>query len=710
MANYVSPGVYVVEKDFSEYPPSINSSVVGLVGFASKGPANKATLITSAAQLLRTFGRPDSKVGGYGLESALEILRGTNSLYFVRAATDAASDASAGVMFGACPAIALSTSASEGDVVNFNLTSTDNAGTAYTDTVQVTVGATSAISDYQNAFDRKAYRTGHFSVIKPQAGVALHAKLPADTYLYLVGAYAGSGASLTCSAGLEDGGAVNECGYAINQTDGSVALGAPQSDLTAYGVTAHKWDNGGQYTVKSLYTGSGYNFTSSVTNGVTINRGHSLTVTNYNGKDFTFDVNTDGVVDESFSMDFVDEGDGLGGLFPEKVLNVGADNAVSQWVKGEFTGYITGTDRDWTPPTQWDNVLTGGIKFGGTVNSGAHGAGAALTAGGADCTPRFCKLVEGTYNLAGGVNGDAAAAGISSAAEKAALIGDPASKTGLYALDDDFLNLSIAAVPGVTEQSVINSMVTLAEANKNFLAVTSPPMGLSSVQAAVNWHNGAGDGRDSAINSSYAAVYWPWVKVFDTFSKTDIWLPPEAFAITKMCETDAAAAPWFAPAGVTRGRLTKPFDTELIVNQGDRDTMYAGGNALNPIVKFAQDGIVIFGQRTAQRTPSALDRVNVRRMMILIRKMILAGTRQFAFEPNDAITWSRVRKVLVPMLQDIRDRRGITEFRVVCDNTTNTAVRIDRNELWCRVLIKPTKTAEIVIFEVNLTNQSADMG
>ena len=704
MANYVSPGVYVTENDFSEYPPSINSSVVGLVGFASKGPADKATLITSAAQLLRTFGRPDKKTGGYGIESAMEILRSTNSLYFVRGATSDAVEASAGVAWGTQPMAYIAVSGhSEGDVVRFQLTSTTNGGTAYTDSVSVTVGGTSAMTDFQNAFAAKAFRGGHYSVVKPPAGSQDGGMNP-DQYLYLLGSYAGSSASLQVSA---DNAALAPVTCLAGSTkNGAPALGARQSTVVASGLTALSNGDGGQYNVKSLYTGAGYNFTSSVTNGVTINTGNSVTVTNYNGQAYTITINNDGNSEETFSCDFVDAGTGLGGLFPEKVINTGLTNAVSQYIKGEFLGN-TGTDRDWSPPTTETGLLGTGAGFGGA----AYTTGSTTAAVGAgDITPRFMKLVAGTYNLAGGDNGDAAAGTISSSAEKAALIGTAAAKTGVHALNNDALNISLAAIPGVTEQSVQNELVTLAEANKNFLAVVSPPMGLSSVQNAVDWHNGNGDGRDSSINSSYAACYWPWVKVFDVFSKTDLWLPPEAFAIAKMCDTDANADAWFAPAGVVRGRLTRPFDTELIINQGDRDTLYSGGNAVNPIVKFAQDGIVIFGQRTTQRTPSALDRVNVRRMMILVRKMILASTRQFAFEPNDAITWSRVRKVLVPMLQDIRDRRGITEFRVVCDDTTNTPVRIDRNELWCRVLIKPTKTAEIVVFEVNLTNQSADLG
>ena len=225
----------------------------------------------------------------------------------------------------------------------------------------------------------------------------------------------------------------------------------------------------------------------------------------------------------------------------------------------------------------------------------------------------------------------------------------------------------------------------------------------------MNWHNGQGDARTASINSSYAAIYWPWLKQFDAATSRDIYMDPAAYAISMMCYTDSVSDPWFAPAGLVRGRLTKPTDVEVILNIGDRDALYQPGNAVNPIAKFARDGIVIWGQKTAQRTPSALDRINVRRMMIVIRKMILAATRSIVFEPNDPFTWNRIVQLLQPALNDIKIRRGITEFKVVCDSTTNTPLRIDRNELWCRVMIKPTKTAEVLIFELNLMGQSASI-
>ena len=110
------------------------------------------------------------------------------------------------------------------------------------------------------------------------------------------------------------------------------------------------------------------------------------------------------------------------------------------------------------------------------------------------------------------------------------------------------------------------------------------------------------------------------------------------------------------------------------------------------------------------RSNKATNRINIRRLLIYIRDTVVNSTKQFAFEPNDRFTWDRVETVVEPILDSIKRERGITEFKVICDETTNTAIRVDRNELWCKVLLKPTKTAEVVVFEINVTNQSAQIG
>ena len=198
------------------------------------------------------------------------------------------------------------------------------------------------------------------------------------------------------------------------------------------------------------------------------------------------------------------------------------------------------------------------------------------------------------------------------------------------------------------------------------------------------------------------------MKLFNTFTRVDEYISPDIFAIRQMAYTDANFDSWIAPAGLVRGRLTKPVDVEMVLTQGDRDALYGPGNCINPIQKFNTYGIVIWGQRTTQRTATALDRINVRRLMIVIRKMLLASTRQFVFEPNDAATWKRITQAVEPMLKDIKSRRGITQFNVICDSSTNTPLRIDRSELWCKIIIQPTKAAEVIVFELNLT--SATLG
>ena len=270
------------------------------------------------------------------------------------------------------------------------------------------------------------------------------------------------------------------------------------------------------------------------------------------GKDFTLTVAKDGATEERYQLDFVKDGDS--GNFPENIINLGLDNAVSENIKAEFLDDTGVTAEGFTPATNWKNKITT------STLSGIDGLAGRM----ATITPRFVKFIDGTTSLAGGVNGDVGDEGGSvNAAIKAAMLGLASTKTGMHALDRDDLNISMACVPGISEQSIQNGLVSLAESSQNFLAVVSPPEGLDTAQEAINWHNGQGTGRTSALNSSYAAVYWPWVKIFDVWSKADKLIDPAAFAISTMAYTDAVADPWFAPAGLTRGRLTKPFDVEV---------------------------------------------------------------------------------------------------------------------------------------------------
>jgi len=730
MPNYVSPGVYTIEKDISDYTPSINTSIVGLVGFASKGPTNKATLITDQNKLIRTFGIPFEALPGQALEGGLEILEQTNSLYFVRAVTTTAADASATMSMGTCPSIVVSGPPSDATVgfglnrdITFRIQVYDNAGTAqYTAPGKdFTINTSTAVSGQAEALRKiiggglDADKVGVFDGGDGYAGLGLSGAI--------VGAFAGSGASIgvSCCTGTTfseaNGVSALSVVSATANTGGKYGASAGAAYLAsagrAYGSTIAKTGtNSAAYSIVSLYEGAGYNG-GTKSDGTT--SGNSITVNGLGSQNFSVVINEDGVADETFKSSFVGSG-----AFIEDVINTGETNLTSDIIKGN----LVKDDADATAASLGNfdvatNTLMGTTDFSMTTQwlepiFNPKGEGTATTTIGDPVTNggRWNKLVQDSgQNMTGGDNGTGSAA-----ANTTALIGDSSvdPKTGMQALDDDVLNIGIAAVPGIYTENVQNNLITLAENTQNFIALVSPPYGIGTVQDAIDWTNGKSSStagsRSSAINSSYAAIYFPHVKVFSVFDSKDRWFDPVIFGARQMAYTDNVSESWFAPAGLRRGKLSKPTEVEVKLNQGDRDSMYSGGNAVNPIVAFPQQGITIFGQRTSQRSSTALDRINIRRLMIYVRKVILSSTRRFVFEPNDEFTWAQIQDLLNPFLDDIRRRRGITEFRVVCDSTVNTPVRVDRNELWTKVIIKPTKTAEILIFEVNLTNQSADLG
>lgn len=307
----------------------------------------------------------------------------------------------------------------------------------------------------------------------------------------------------------------------------------------------------------------------------------------------------------------------------------------------------------------------------------------------------------------------------------------PAS--GTYTLqggDDDLVNLSaseiilglrvflsenydinILCAPGWSNASVINEGLSICQQRADCMYIVDPPIGLT-VQEVVDWHNGAGAwaGQHQAFNSSYGALYWPWLKVYNPYSGREVWLPPSGFVAGVYAYTDTVAYPWFAPAGLTRGKLLKPLAVEHSPTQGERDLLYGEPNAVNPIVNFRGEGIVVWGQKTLQRKPSATDRVNVRRLLLYARKIISLSTKYFTFEPNDPVTWRRWVNLVQPFFDDIKSKRGVYDFRVVCDETTNTPQTIDRNEMHGYILIKPTKAAEVIVnhFKILSTGASFD--
>ena len=203
-----------------------------------------------------------------------------------------------------------------------------------------------------------------------------------------------------------------------------------------------------------------------------------------------------------------------------------------------------------------------------------------------------------------------------------------------------------------------------------------------------------------SIDSSYTATYWPWVRIVNPANNVPTWVPPSVVVPGVLSFNDAIAAPWYAPAGLNRGGLTSVTDTYKRLSQSDRDTLYEA--RINPIANFPNEGVVIWGQKTLQARPSALDRVNVRRLLIAVKKFIASSTRYLVFEQNTNATRNRFLNIVNPYMEQVRAKQGLYAFRVVMDATNNTPDLIDQNILYGQIFLQPTRTAEFIVLDFNI--------
>jgi len=203
----------------------------------------------------------------------------------------------------------------------------------------------------------------------------------------------------------------------------------------------------------------------------------------------------------------------------------------------------------------------------------------------------------------------------------------------------------------------------------------------------------------SGFDSSYAATYWPWLQTLNTTGQT-VWVPASAMIPGVYAFTDKSSDAWFAPAGLTRGALGNVIKAERKLTSGNRDALYAAN--VNPIATFPGSGVVVFGQKTLQKRSSALDRVNVRRLLIELKNYISQVADNLVFEQNSIATRNSFLTQVNPYLEGIQQRQGLYAFKVVMDETNNTADVVDRNELVGQLYLQPTKTAEFILLDFNV--------
>jgi|688.fasta_scaffold00614_6 phage tail sheath protein FI len=308
--------------------------------------------------------------------------------------------------------------------------------------------------------------------------------------------------------------------------------------------------------------------------------------------------------------------------------------------------------------------------------------------------------LNGVYSLSGGSDG------IPSDPERQdeLLIGNDIGYTGIYSLSEpEQVDIDLIAVPGHGSTDVVEALINLCQnVRTDCMAIIDPPFGLT-VKEIVQWQNGVHPLNSNRFDSDFAALYWPWLKIRDTFNKLDVWVPPSGSVLATIANSDNISAPWFAPAGTTRGVVSNVLDVYDRPTLEERDQMYGNRNCVNPIIQFVDtQGFLIFGQKTLQRRPTALDRVNVRRMMLYVEKRIKVASRNLLFEPNDEVFRNRFISVAGGILQEVQVGRGITDFVIKADAELNTPDVIDRNEFRARIGIQPTRAAEFIFIEFSI--------
>ncbi len=285
--------------------------------------------------------------------------------------------------------------------------------------------------------------------------------------------------------------------------------------------------------------------------------------------------------------------------------------------------------------------------------------------------------------------------------------------------DSEAVEYNLLTVPGITNTALTDLVMTTCAERTDALAIVDlegifTPSTENTSDFATNLGSVATtvsniQGRN--LDNSYACAYYPWVQIRDTKSDRLVYVPPSVVALGTFGHSEAVSELWFAPAGFNRGGLTHGAGGVPVVGVSERltskkrDDLYE--NNINPIAKFPSEGIVIFGQKTLQQTSSALDRINVRRLMIFVKKEISRISSTILFDQNISVTWGRFTGEVEPLLSSIRSRYGLTDFKVVLDETTTTPDLIDRNVLYAKIFLKPARSIEYIAVDFIITRTGA---
>ena len=762
-SNTISPSVRITEKDLSFIAPEQSFHRAGLVGFASKGPIDIPTLISTQRQLNTVFGYPHPESGDpYLIYAAEQYLLIANELYVVRVAdTDNVSDEKAEVASVDVPSAGGRIMVMSQEQGSYTFTKDSFFrwklnGVLMSKTLVVLAGTYTAA---QLAEELNLQVDGDVDGIEfitdegdDYVGFQTTWAFGPDAELELVsvqdamyggavvdGNVTGWGTGMTQAdltgskdrypASYQDAGEYDLTGLSdldiqlvIDGTDNVLIDNVVQvislADLEGGEVTitqvvneinSQSVDNGGdlpggweayedgdnlafrtlhhgrdaRLLVKPDSTAAGIFGLESVTKA-----GASPIGTTGDGSEDTYGrINGDADVTGAVSFTLSADSSGIDGNATQVVIenNIREGNFVLQV-------YNNGVEvESWGGLTKDENSRFYVETFLALVSDWVRVS---------DNTANAAPPLDGTYRLVGGSDGIPS----DPDDQDSLIIGNSVGYSGMYALSEpEQIDLDLIAAPGHSSTAVVTALLNLCQnVRMDTLAIIDPPFGLT-VKEIVHWQNGSHPLNTTRFDSDFGALYWPWVKIRDNFNRVDIWAPPSGSVMATIARSDQLSAPWFAPAGVNRGTVPNITDVFSRPTLEERDLMYGYRNAINPIVQFVDfEGFVIWGQKTLQRRPTALDRVNVRRLMFVIEKRIRSASRQLLFDPHDDILRQKFVRLATAILSEIQVGRGVNDFRVKCDTELNTPDVIDRNEMRARIGVQPIRAAEFIFIEFSI--------
>ena len=358
------------------------------------------------------------------------------------------------------------------------------------------------------------------------------------------------------------------------------------------------------------------------------------------------------------------------------IQDVGNFPNASRYVRVKQVNYKT--------PNYFDNDGLAKDEF--TASIPLVGSGSFGGADGVNVNPSVKNLYYDKMTSAGSAN--SANQGISGS--------DYITALSILANKDDY-SYNIISAPGLVQAfsgnaSPLNTLYSNCSSRGDVIAV-SDMQGFGAATSAVVT-------TAKAIDNSYVATYWPWVQITEPDSGDLVWIPGSTLIPGVYAYNDKAAEAWFAPAGINRGGLGSVIQAERKLTQSTRDTLYTG--KINPIATFPGRGVVVFGQKTLQTKASALDRVNVRRLLIELKSYISQISDNLVFEQNTAATRNQFLSQVNPYLESVQQRQGLYAFKVVMDASNNGPDVIDRNQLVGAIYLQPTKTAEFIYLDFNI--------